>query len=102
MGIAAVGQANKLDFKEIKRIQEMMKTIRQLQDLRKTLEQVKDLRRQQEMIRHVLEEQKDQFWREKSPSREELELLREKTGYDEKLWAEIVRELLGEPPPKEV
>lgn len=89
-----------MDFREIKRMQEMMKVIRQLQDLRKMLDRVGDIRRQQEMIRHFIEERKDQFWREGKPSENDLNLLREKTGYDEALWAEIVRELLGEPPPQ--
>lgn len=78
----------------------MMKVIRQLQELRKMLDQVKDIRRQQEMIRAFIEEKKDQFWRGAPPSSEELSNLREQTGYDEKLWSEIVRELIGEVPPK--
>ncbi len=89
-----------MDFKELKRINEIMKAVRQLQDLRKMLNQVNDVRRQQEIIRRFIEEQKDQFWRGSQPTREELNVLREKTGYDEKLWSEIVRELLGEPPAK--
>lgn len=89
-----------MDFNELRRINEMMKLVRQLQELKKTLKQVNDHRRQQEMIRDFVQEQKDQFWRSSKPSKEELNSLREQTGYDEKLWAEIVRELIGEPPPK--
>jgi hypothetical protein len=85
-----------VDFKEIRRIQELMKTVRQLQELRKTLEKIRDINKQQEVIRQFMEEKKDQFWR---GSKEDLEILREKAGYDEKTWQAIVRELMGEPPP---
>jgi hypothetical protein len=88
-----------MDFKEIRRIQELMKTVRQLQELRKILDRIKDINKQQEAIRQFVEEKKDSFWR--GSSKEDLEVLREKAGYDEKTWSAIVRELLGEPPPKE-
>lgn len=88
-----------MDYKELRRIQELMKTARQLQELRKTLEKIRDIKKQQEMIKRFMEEKKDQFWR--GSSKEDLEILREKAGYDEKTWESIVRELIGEPPPKD-
>ena len=87
------------DFNEIRRIQELMKTVRQLQELRKTLEKIRDINKQREMIRQFIEEKKDSFWR--GSSKEDLEVMREKAGYDEKTWQAIVRELIGEPPPKD-
>jgi hypothetical protein len=89
-----------MDYREIRRIQDIMKTVRELQKLRETLQKVNDLRKQREMIRQFMEERKDQFWRGGKPSEQELENLREQAGYDKELWAEIVRELLGEPGPK--
>lgn len=103
-----------MDFNEIRRINEVIKIakqaeqIRQIQRVQKLLQlsallkQIKDMRLQQDTIKQFCEENKDQFWRGEKPSEQELELLREKTGYDRKIWSDIVRELLGEPPPGQV
>ncbi len=101
-----------MDFNEIRKISEMIKAVKQAQQIRRVqqiqqlqklnalLKQINDARRRQEMIKEFCEENKDQFWRGEKPSAQELESLREQTGYDQKLWGEIVRELLGEPPPR--
>jgi protein subunit release factor A len=88
-----------MDLNELRRLQQLMKSIRQLQELRKTLEKIRDLKTQQQIIRQFIEEKKDSFWR--SSSKEDLEMMREKAGYDQETWQRIVRELLGEPPPKD-
>jgi hypothetical protein len=96
-----------MDFNEMRRINEIIKLskqaqqiqqIQQLQKLNALLKQINDLRRQQEAIKQFCEENKDRFWRGEKPTEQELEVLREQTGYDKKIWQDIVRELLGEPP----
>jgi len=98
-----------MDFNEIRRINEeikiakqaqQMQQIQQLLKLSALLKQINDARRQQEAIKEFCEENKDRFWRGEKPSEQELEVLREQTGYDKKIWSDIVRELLGEPPPE--
>ncbi len=97
-----------MDFNEIRRINETLKAVKQAQQIQQIqqllklsalLKQIKDTRQQQDAIKQFCEENKDQFWRGEKPSEQELEVLRERTGYDKKVWSDIVRELLGEPPP---
>ncbi|HCM41901.1 MAG TPA: hypothetical protein DIS66_01100 [Candidatus Omnitrophica bacterium] len=97
-----------MDFNELRRINETIRIAKQAQEMQRIqqllklsalLKQIQDARRQQEAIKEFCEENKDQFWRGEKPSEQELESLREQTGYDQKIWSDIVRELLGEPPP---
>ncbi len=103
-----------MDFNEIRNINEVIRIAKQAQQMREIqriqqllrlsalLKQIKDIREQQDTIKQFCEENKDQFWRGEKPSKQELESLREQTGYDRKVWSDIVRELLGEPPPGSV
>lgn len=97
-----------MDFNELRRINDVIKIAKQAQETQRIqqllklsalLKQIKDTRQQQDTIKQFCEENKDQFWRGEKPSEQELEVLREQTGYDQKIWSDIVRELLGEPPP---
>ena len=97
-----------MDFNELRRINETIRIAKQAQEMQRIqqllklsalLKQIKDIRQQQDTIKQFCEENKDQFWRGEKPSEQELESLREQTGYDQKVWSDIVRELLGEPPP---
>lgn len=98
-----------MDFNELRRINEVIKLAKQaqqiqqiqhLQKLNALLKQINDVRRQQEVIKEFCEEAKDQFWRGEKPTEQELEVLREKAGYDKKIWEDIVRELSSEMPPE--
>ena len=99
-----------MDFNELRRINKVIKInemikqtqqiqqIQQLLKLNALLKQIKDLRDQQNTIKQFVEENKDDFWRGEKPSPQELEILREQTGYDKEVWEELVRELLRQPP----
>ena len=96
-----------MDFNELRRINETIKLVKQAQQIQQTqqllrlsatLKQINDIRRQQEAIQQFCEENKDQFWRGEKPSDQELEALREKTGYDKEVWDDIVRQLSEKPP----
>ena len=93
-----------MDFNELRRINkvikinEMIKQTQQIQQIQQLLKQIKDLRDQQNTIKQFVEENKDDFWRGEKPSEQELEILREQTGYDKEVWEELVRELLRQPP----
>ena len=92
-----------MDFNELRRINETIKLVKQAQQIQQllqlsaTLKQINDIRRQQEAIQQFCEENKDQFWRGEKPSEQELEILREKTGYNKEVWNDIVRQLSEKP-----
>jgi len=96
-----------MDFDELKRINDTIKAVRQAQQIQQLLKlsallkQIKDMHDHQNMIRQFVEENKDDFWRGEKPSEQELEILREQTGYDKKIWEEIVQELLKQSPKAE-
>ena len=92
-----------MDFNELRRINETVKLVKQAQQIQQllrlsaALKQINDIRRRQEAIQQFCEENKDQFWRGEKPSEQELEILREKTGYDKQVWDDIVRQLSERP-----
>ena len=76
---------------EFKKIREMMENLRRLREFQKTVRMVNDINRQREIARRFVEENKEALRADMKS--EDLELLRETCGYDEKAWQEILRGL---------
>ena len=67
-----------MNFNEIRKLNELLKTIR-------------NLKNHEEVLRWLRENKKSV----RDMSEEDLEMLREHTDYDEEAWQEILRELLA-------
>ena len=78
---------------ELKKIREAMERLRAIRELQSHLKKIKELNRRHKIARQFFEENKELL--RNHVSSEEMDLLRESCGYDEKAWQEILRQLQG-------